>query len=136
MDSKEVNEPVRSRKHSNEGLVPSRFSKFGMMAGCSSSVFQDAPNCGFLTYGWPSWACGARARGWKIVLFMVKMNHWVKIIQDAFPSARILMYESGLELSSLPIKINAWFSDIEPPHSLALWSSIADIIVTSSKACL
>jgi hypothetical protein len=44
--------------------------------------------------------------------------------------------DSGLELSSLPIKINAWFSDIDPPHSLALWSSSADIIVTSSKACL
>ncbi len=115
LDSNEPREPSKTRKRFNEVLVPSSFSKFGMTVGWSSTLGQQAPKCGCITQGWPSWAFGAHARGWQVVLLVIKGDFWAKSVRDAFPAARILVYESGLDLKSFAIKINVWFSDIDPP---------------------
>jgi hypothetical protein len=103
-----------------------------MTVGCLSVNAQEARHCGVLASGWPSWAFGAQARGWIIDAIILKDNY--RIIQQLFPGAVVILFEAGLTLSGPLSKINIWFSDIDPPRSLALWASDAEFVVTSRRA--
>lgn len=103
-----------------------------MTVGCLSVNAQEACQCGILASGWPSWAFGAKARGWIIEVIILKDNY--RIIQQLFPDSVVILFEAGLTLSGILSKINTWFSDIDPPRSLALWASDAEFVVTSRRA--
>jgi hypothetical protein len=124
--------PVSGRKRSSEVLLAVPFAKYGMTVGCLSINAQGVQHCGVLASGWPSWAFGAKARGWIVEVIIVKENH--EIVQDLFPDSMVILHETGLILPELLCKINIWFSDIDPPRSLALWTSDAQFVIMSRRA--
>lgn len=58
---------------------------------------------------------------------------WVHFVQKWFPEAQVLLCQQGVKLSVSHCKIKFWFSVIDPPHSLGLLQSEADIIVMSKR---
>jgi hypothetical protein len=72
-------------------------------------------------------------RGWSIAIILIKEATWTIPVQNWSPQSRVVTIAPGLILSSEDYKINAWFSEIDLPRSLDLWSSDAKVIVSSKK---
>jgi hypothetical protein len=101
--------------------------------GCLTISSEEGWQGGILASGWPSWAFGAKARGWIIDIIIIKDIEILTILQKHFPASMILLYETGLTLADPFNKINIWFSDIDLPCSLAIWSSCAKVVISSRR---
>ncbi len=107
-------------KRSREVLESNVYSKYGTTFGVLSTARADPVDCGFVCTGWPNWAWAAYTRGWNVALIKIKDSSWGPTIRTLFPSACVLTYALGLNPEEVFGKIKIWFSEIDPPRSLAL----------------
>jgi hypothetical protein len=128
------NQVLANQKRSREVLMSNDFSKYGTTSGVLSTSHMDAFSCVFFCTGWPNWAWAAQTRGWHIVTIIIKDSSWDQMIRSCFPSTCVITYVLGLDLEQAFGKIKMWFSEIDPPRSLALWDSDAEIIITGRQA--
>jgi hypothetical protein len=121
------------RKRAFETLIRAEYAKYGVTDGVLSNQ-RERRSCGIIVKGWPSWCMVATTRGWDVKLIVIKYNEWEREIRVWFPMAIVVEYEriNGCEASVACIEV--WFSDLDPPRKLNLWTSQAHFIITSRRA--
>jgi hypothetical protein len=122
------------RKRSFEKLMNSNYSKYGTTTGVLTIDTSITPSCGLLCAGWPSWAFALTIRGWRVELIILKESPWLEALKVWLPDTQVLTYVSGDKRLGGYAKIRNWFCDVEPPRSLCLWNSDAELIVTCRRA--
>jgi hypothetical protein len=127
-------EVTGGRKRAFEVKTEAVYAKYGVTEGEMICQTEARPSCGVICGGWPSWALGAKFRGWDVSVIVIKNSSWAKRVKCWFPEAVVL--ESLVGINALPFcaKIEFWFSDYDPPRPLAVWESNASYVVTVRRA--
>ncbi len=123
------------RKRSFEILMEAEYAKYGVTDGVMLTKGERL-NCGVLCKGWPGWCMTAQARGWNIIVIVLKDCLWEQEIRRWFPSANVVKYEACEPWHVTSSPIDVWYSDVDPPRKLNIWVSRADYIVTFRRARL
>jgi hypothetical protein len=121
-------------KRSFEQVIASDVSLFGETSGILRVQQDRVVDCGVVCGGWPSFAFGAVARGWNLKFICLKNNEWSNYIHLWFPNSVVLNIDNNFNSSILQQGVAVWFSDIDPPRLLQLWTSGAKIIITQRRA--
>lgn len=122
----------RRRKRAYETLMETHYAQYGVTNGVLKSTGGQR-SCGFLCKGWPSWMIAAQARGWFIMILIIKENLWLKEIKDWFPETQVMTYNNQTTLCALGLGVDIWFCDTDPPRKLNLWGSEAMYIVSERR---
>jgi hypothetical protein len=124
----------QGRKRTFEEVSVADYSKYGVTKGVMVQGTEVKPLCGIICKGWPSWAFGATLRGWNVNIIIMKESVWSKRIKIWFANALVVDPSQCANYLHCLTKIDAWFSDIDPPRCLPLWDSNASLIITARRA--
>jgi hypothetical protein len=119
--------PLVRCKRSFNTMVAAEYSKHGVIEGLMVTE-SCGVSCGVVCGGWPSWALAAKTRNWSIKIIVIKNNLWISEIRSLFPDACILEYTEFEPWLGLGLKVQVWFSDIDPPKKLSVFVPILSLL--------
>ncbi len=107
-DASPPKELVSVLKRPFEQMIESDFALYGKTAGILQLEPAATIVCGVVCGGWPSWAMGAKARGFNVKYIITKTNVWTNYIKGWFPKADIIEYTDSFDWQLLESNVNLW----------------------------
>jgi hypothetical protein len=92
--------PTTEEDHTGPGVNHKRRTEVTSLRGyarygIAEGLINPRPDirCSIVCAGWPSWALGAQASGWKVSRIIVKVGRWKHKLRAWFPLIPLLFYE-------------------------------------------